>query len=216
MYVSDVSKLVYLSPPRTGSTSMATVLVQAPFHARGLSRGDVPHDAIWQAHFGRYTLFITVRHPYPRAVSLWRFSCYHAVCLPVDRLTQSWRQTYRDGLPSFEGFLRFPNFQNTLYTNWRCSWHLEQMLKPVDFVVRQENFDQDLAKIPQLKGVHVPRLNSGPPNRYTWDHFYEQNPACLELVQNLWGDDFEKFGYEVDFEKCKAGNLFTESESLDC
>jgi len=86
------------------------------------------------------------------------------------------------------------------------------MLKPVDFVVRQEKFEQDLAKIPQLKGVLVPKINSGPPNRYTWDYFYEQSPACLELVQDLWGDDFEKFGYETDFEKCKAGNLFTESE----
>lgn len=211
MYVSYDFRIVYLSPPRTGSNSVASQLVQPPFSAVVVTNDETPHDVVWNSKYDNYTTFITVRHPYVRAVSLWRFTCYHAICKPTDRLTRSWRRVYAEGLPSFEGFLRFPFLQRAFYEAWRCSWHLERIAKPVDHIVYQERLQQDLAKIPKLKDVKLPHINGGPVNRYTWDHFYEQAPACLELVQTLWGDDFERFGYESDFEKCKAGKLFVES-----
>lgn len=212
MYVSNDFRIVYLSPPRTGSNSVASQLVKPPFNAVVATTDGSPHDVVWRGIYRNYTTFITVRHPYVRAVSLWRFTCYQAICKPVDRLTRHWRRVYLEGLPSFEGFLRFPYLQSALYGAWRCSWHLEQVPKQVDHVVYQERLRQDIAKIPKLKGIAVPHINGGPANRYTWDHFYEQAPVCLDLVRDLWGEDFERFGYESDFEKCKAGNLFTESE----
>lgn len=208
MYVSQDYRLVYLAPPRTGSTGMATRLAQAPFNAKITERDNAIHETLWHGSLNDYTTVITVRHPYLRAVSLWRFGCFQAICRPVDRLTRSWRRTYINGLPSLEGFLRFPELQTSLNTIWRCSWHQERIPKQIDHVIHLETFDADVEKVPKLRGTVFPRLNPGPPLRQPWHSFFTQNPTCIELVQQLWADDFDEFGYTRDLDACIAGQLF--------
>jgi hypothetical protein len=210
MFVSLDHRLAYLAPPRTGSTSLASVLTQAPFHAKFSGEASSPTVSQWHPELEGCRTLISVRHPYVRAVSLWRFTCLQAICLPKHHGHLSWRRTYADGLPNLEGFLRFPSLRPLFRSNWRCSWHLERIPAPVDHVLHLERLAEDLAQVPGLAGLSLPTLNVGPPCNQPWHAFYDQHPACVELVQQLWEDDFDEFGYEYDFDACRQGRLLGE------
>lgn len=209
MYVSHDCQLVYFSPPRTGSVAFSIRLSQSPFNAR-MPAQTKHHDAFWDKSLDDYTTVITVRHPYVRAVSFWRYSCLEALRRGSDPETQVYRQIFSKGLPSLEGFLRFPVLQTGLNTIWRCSWHQERVPRPIDHVIHLERFDADVARVPQLQGTVFPRLNSGPVSNQPWHSFFTKNPVCLELVQKLWADDFDEFGYVRDLDACIAGKLFVD------
>lgn len=213
MFISQDRRIVYLAPPRTGSTSISEQLSKEPFNARIVGHETLPHLTTWHPQIQDYTAILSVRHPYTRAISLWRKICISAVLPPVDRLTRAWRRAFATGIPNFEGFLRYPELQESLNTHWRCSWHQERVPRPVDFVVHLERFDEDLAKIPKLKDVKFPRFNAGPPLQQPWYSFYEQNPTCLQLVQRLWADDFDEYGYTRDLDQCCTGKFFVENST---
>jgi len=205
MFVSKKIKLIYLCPPKTGSISLSSAFCLPPFDAELKSSNKSHHGINWQPTFDQYKTFISVRHPFVRAVSLWRYGCNQALCKPWSYSAYSWWRLFTNGLPSLIDFLKFASLQETLKTVWRCSWHTEQLPKPVDYVIHLERLDEDLALIPELQGMVVPKLNTGPNSRFPWHHFYEVSPDCITLVQELWAKDFTQFGYVSSFEECKQG-----------
>ena len=209
MFVSEVQKLVYLAPPRTASTTVLAQLVSEPFNAQTVSGCEhLLNVTTWHIDLDDYTTIISVRHPYTRAISLWRKLCISAILPPVDRLTIFCRTIFAEGLPNFEGFLRHPNLQELLNTYWRCSWHQERVPKFIEHLIHSEKFMIDVENIPKHKGVVFSDKNVGPPMAQAWHSLYEQSPICLELIQKLWLDDFVEFGYSLDFDQCKAGQMF--------
>jgi hypothetical protein len=210
MYVSHAYRLVYLSPPKTGTSSIANLFQASPFNATIPKGHRTQHDVEWYEGFRS---FISVRHPYVRAFSFWRFSCYQAISTIRNEQSISWRRTYAQGLPSLAGFLTHPHLEQNLKTIWRCSWHAEQWIEPINYVVRQEHFNKDLALIPEFKLLQFPWYNKNVASRTPWHYSFEQDPRCTQLVQDIWGEDFTRFGYTTDVSRCKEEFWFDAIDS---
>lgn len=200
-----------MAPPRTGAHSLAVKLLDPPFDAVFYSEDGSPHNTQWQTKFEGYTTVLPVRHPYTRAVSLWRWGCFQAMCQPVSSSARYWRRMLGTGLPNLDGFLQYPELVLALNTAWRCSWHLERLPEPVTHVLHLEQWEQDLARVPQFEGLVFPQRHAGPPSKYPWHYFYEQLPEAAERVQRLWADDFDEFGYNYDLAQCRDGKFLVDS-----
>lgn len=208
MIVCEAKKLLYLAPPKTGSASVVRLLTQPEFGGYNYDTKINHHNTVWEKRFQNWYIFITVRHPYTKAVSFWRYACAQALTRKNPENPRSWCNAFPDGLPNLEGFLFFPRMQYAFNTAWRTSWHMEQLPRPVDKVVYQEFFDADMAQVVPLRGHKLIRENDGPASRCHWHTFYTKE--AISQVQELWGADFEAFGYNPNFEECMAGKFFTE------
>lgn len=199
MIVCHMHGLVYLAPPKTGSANLRHLLMHEPFHGRIL--GEHAHHGVeWNDDFKDYFHFITVRHPFPRMYSLWRFlfnghQRYKAA--PGERSPHLWFVEYfPDNAPCFDEFLdaTFLPFRDV----WRCSWQLEQLPSEVaGTVVKLESYYQDLARVPHVRdhldsvGYFNVRSDDAPP-------WYEViNAARAKKIRELWAEDFVRFGYNT-------------------
>jgi hypothetical protein len=208
MVICERQKLLYLAPPKTGSISVVKALTTPEFGGYVFDDRANHHNTVWEDRFQDWFIFITARHPYTKAVSFWRFACNQAMSRRNLSNKRSWPNVFKDGLPNLEGFLVYPKLQYAFMSVWRTSWHLEEIPRPVDKVVYQETFAQDLKDIPSLTNIEVTKENNGPDSRYPWHHFY--TPQAIEHVKELWEADFEAFGYNPNFDECVAGQFFTE------
>jgi hypothetical protein len=211
--VCEEQKLLYLCPPKTGTVSVLEVLTAEPF--RGVYGDTVSnhHNTVWDDKFQDWFIFITTRHPYTRAVSLWRYGCGCALGNPGSKLTAVWRSHLQAGLPSLEGFLLLPVIQRMCQRTWGMAWHTEQLPRPVDLVIRQETLNEDIRKVPGLESTQLRRRNVSLPSRTPWHSHYTK--TAIELVNTLWGKDFELFGYNPDFDACASGQIFTPTGTKD-
>ncbi len=198
MIVCHQQGLVYLAPPKTGSTSIRRVLMEEPFNGILLG-GHAHHGFEWSEQIRDYFFFITVRHPYTRVYSLWRYFCNRRLLILSKSQKEyfffDWfNENFSDRDPTLDEFLYHPDIEETFKTVWRCSWQLEQLPESVDgVVVRQERYDTDMRKVPQFRGRVWGRLNSRADNWPPW-HEVMTDEHC-DKVQELWGEDFERFRY---------------------
>lgn len=198
MIVCHQQGLVYLAPPKTGSTSIRRVLMEEPFNGILLG-GHAHHGFEWSEQIRDYFFFITVRHPYTRVYSLWRYFCNRRLLILSKSQKEyfffDWfNENFSDRDPTLDEFLYHPDIEETFKTVWRCSWQLEQLPESVDgVVVRQERYDTDMRKVPQFRGRVWDRLNSRADNWPPW-HEVMTDEHC-DKVQELWGEDFERFRY---------------------
>lgn len=212
MIVSHSKKLVYLSPPKTGTISVLAVLEREPFNGKVVG-GHAHHDVKWSQDLASYFHFITVRHPYSRAYSLWRMACNQRTLYLQNPnkhpAMQPWGRWYRRGEPTFDEFLWQKVKGGPLLANfrmqWRCSWHLEQMPKEISaVVVRLENFYEDLQQVEPLRDslhhvVHANKTLDKSPK-----HWAEAvTPERAERIRELWAEDFDRFGYTESVEEAK-------------
>lgn len=213
MIVSHSKKLVYLSPPKTGTMSIKLRLEKEPFNAVVIG-GHAHHDATWLPELKDYFYFITVRHPYTRMYSLWRMVVNQrtSFCrLPPsakigkEHPGRTWHRWYPGGNPTFDEFLwqrvrgpKLPTFRN----HWRCSWNLEQL--PDDHpvtVVRMESYREGLKGVPALAPYlesigHVNKNQDG--GKMPWVDAV--TPERAERIRELWAEDFDRFGYNRKLE----------------
>ena len=190
-------KLVYLAPPKTGSSSIRQVLLAEPFNG-DLLGGHAHHGFEWSERFAEYFFFITVRHPFTRMYSLWRMICNRRILFQEDPETYSKFRWMSERFPDEEPTIdEFMDSSDLLFReNWRCSWHLEQLPCGVNgTVVRLESYYKDLQEVPPLAAcldqvLHVnPRIDDGPP----WFEVINANRA--KKIRQLWAEDFIRFGY---------------------
>jgi len=148
MIISHRCRFVYLSPPKTASTSLHHWLSQPSFRVQRWKPRkqhdqhsvDIPEDC------RGYFTFASVRHPLDRNVSLWS----HSQSNTSLRHDNSWPM-------DFEEFL--------LVYQPKASWFYQrsqvELLTPVrlDAVVRFDRLEEDLFSLPPIAAV----IKSGKP-----------------------------------------------------
>ena len=206
MIVCHEHRLVYLAPPKTGSSSIRCVLLREPFNG-ALLGGHSHHGFEWSDQFAGYFFFITVRHPFTRMYSLWRMVCNRRLLFQEDPETYAKFRWMSERFPDEEPTIdEFMDSSDLLFReNWRCSWHLEQLPKGVHgTVVRLEQYYFDLEKVPPLADhldliEHLnPRLDAGP----SWPEIINADRA--KKIRKLWGEDFVRFGYSITLNAAKT------------
>jgi hypothetical protein len=216
MIVCERHRLLYLAPPKTGSVTVIKQLEdKPPFYGKRYNNDEAHHDTVWHPRFNDFYVFITVRHPYARMLSLWRFALTQ-----VNRVRRGeqgnnwltwWSSIFPGELPTFREFIYHPELESRMRNVWCCNWHLNVIQKPVDAVVYQENYQEGMRQIPHLKNIDFSvKQNAGPkldPGKVWYDYF---DADIVLRVQDLWGKDFDRFGYNRGFEGCKAGKLFSQ------
>lgn len=190
--------------------SVARKLRAAPFDGEDADREYAHHNTLWLPEFHDHFIFMTVRHPYLRMLSFWRFFNDKLAKFrrgEIDGKDWKWWNRAVDGKRlTFQGFLDYEVMQEPFQTAWSCGWHLQVIEKPIDAIVRLEHFYEDIAKIALLRGVDFGHLNAGPVKGKAWHEYF--TPDNVIKVQELWPDDFEQFGYNKDFTECRQGKLF--------
>ena len=210
MIVSRKYHLVYICPPKTGSNSLTSVLCESPYEGRSWDQRYAHHNTLWVPELAEYFYFISVRNPYERMFSFWKFVLHHAATKgrqPYGH--KSWRRFFPKPVKhpvSFEQFvLHGPQtrkqwlrqkWNRLLRTVWSCGWHVQQLQKPIDAVLHLETLPADIQRIPYLQHVVIPHTNAGPVKQRPWQESY--TPELVQAVQDWWPDDFEQFGYSRD------------------
>jgi len=222
MIVSDKLKIVYAAPPKTGSITIRHLMLKPPFHGYLSDRRFDHHNTYIMNGKRSYFHFMTVRHPYLRAHSFWRFM--HAGSIDPkaknDRRRSVWPRLFppRLGYPSFSDWLhtgprqkhRRSQFFTAMKNQWSCNWHKQKLGKLPVHIVHQERYDEELRLVPGFELFEsFPVDNKQEPAKKPW--YEEFKEGDVKRIQELWPGDFSLFGYEKDFKKVKEGKYFVES-----
>lgn len=142
-------------------------------------------------------MYGVARNPWDRVVSLWH-----------------WDEEGKDGYTrDFEGWLRRGITTYSTGSGFLvcrpCSWWLhplragrkdrpdivaERGLKDVDFVIRFENWDEDLQVLSDVLDRPVPDRHVGKSKRRPYQEYYDD--VTRDLVAEMYAEDIELYGYE--------------------
>lgn len=185
MIINRRERWVYLDVPRTGSTSLSEFL----------SRAEVGGSEVGERHHSRvphgcedYFTFATVRHPFPRAVSLW---CHfvrdrRARIDPTASTTGNWPFARFVEEVLIEETTGPPFYQKT------CHEWLDSMSR-MDAILKAEELERTLPRLGLVRGpIRLPRRNGIA--RDPWPTYY--NPELLAMVRQWAAEDFERYEYE--------------------
>ncbi len=189
MIICHDPKFVYYAPPKTGTTTLDTIFRERGFI--GTKERDDKHritDAVALASQG-YHFFITIRNPFTRLVSCWRYI----------QVRKQWSTIPHQVMHEELSGVSFRDF--VLNTNWSVE-PLANMLRPqTDYLkampichqmIRMESFDQGVRALPFLPNDQaVPFKNSTVGD--TADKHYGLQVA--QHVADFYRDDFQAFGY---------------------
>ena len=180
--ISDQFKCIFVEVPKTGSTSIRSIIGEPP----------KPHLNIWQIFnstsaekFGSYFKFGFVRNPWDRAVSLYE---------------------RKEGLKlksrmSFEQFIEWMRFAScTCLHPVPHRYQLDWFVSPhgdviVDFIGRFETLQADWQRIAARLGTQaqLPRLNVNPERPRDYASYYSERTR--RIVAERFAVDVEYFGY---------------------
>jgi hypothetical protein len=183
MIVNPRQRWIYLDVPRTGSTSLCEFLSRPE---QGGVPGKFRHIYEMPPGCEDYFTFATVRHPYPRAVSLWLHfvndrrarvePTADATTWPFSRFVDDVLIERRTG----------PDFYQKACHEW---------LDPVgrvDAILKAEELAAAVARLGIVRGPFtLPRLNGIA--RDPWESYY--TPERRALVRLWAAEDFERYGY---------------------
>lgn len=188
-----MSDFEFIDIPRTGSTSLRTMLGlnDTPRHETIEMRADrVGWDRIDEAF-----VFTFVRNPWPRMVSLW------SIC------------DGRDGMGFLE-FLRLRVVGDVTYRNpvvpdreyWpyifqpQWGWISDRPFA-VDAIYKFENYEENVRHVYKVLNLGQPEFKRAAQGTYDkkrgWKDYY--CPESIAIVQEFYEEDFENFGYEGRF-----------------
>lgn len=181
MIISHEHQFIFIHVPKTGGTSISTVLRD---HGVYLETDGLKHAGleVVAARFGwdvvdEYFVFGFVRHPVDRLVSLYHYYAKIGV-IGVDM--------------TFEEFLRneqeIPAKQSIMLRS--------QKKQSVDFVGRFEELDRDFALVCEHLGLPLKRLHQHNRTFHEPWQTYMSVPV-EELVWNKHHQEFEDFGYSM-------------------
>lgn len=210
MLLSLEKKFLYVHVPKTGGTSITSVLKPwcvEPEHSqwrRLLSHLPVreaperawlrQHDkAAWVRHklspevYDPLFSFAVVRNPYDFAVSYFHFL----------RKNKSSRRHVQAQDWDFLAMLRYLDRKNRLVAVDQTSWLADRSgTLIVDRILRFETLDADFAALTEELGLGVeitlPRLNTTKRSDY---RSYYEDPEARRLVERIFARDIERFGY---------------------
>lgn len=197
MRVAAAAQLVYLNPPRT-----ATTTIDRQLKANGLELWRPPlysgHQTLWKPEWEDYFVFMSVRSPWTRAISLWRRTVEY-----LQYRNPRQRKALQDGKISFEGML----FCDCYWDWWSdvAAHRFAEGVPHIDLIVHQETLREDFGKIPRVNWVIDHPYNQSRDQSAWYEHY---TPECVERVLEVFDRDFENYGYSRDFEAAKSGKLF--------
>lgn len=177
MFVSTEQKFVYVPFTKVGSSSMFKLLKE---NYRGVSfkrtKRHIPNQYI------NFYKFCIVRNPYDRMMSWW--NSVETNPREVKHINQMMQQ----GLPiTFEGFLKHWKSKTT-----HTMYYAVEINGDFDKVLRLENIQEDFNSMPFVKkDMVIPQKNS---RSYNKDIL---TPRCIELINEIYENDFKYFGYEM-------------------
>lgn len=200
MIINHKKKWIYIGPPKTGSTSLAYILTDGKYNCNDSSKILKPNfegiqidgqHAPWppnklSSEYNDYNVFISVRNPFSRIVSLY----YHW------KYGKNYGSESLSKQKSFEEFLHLvlnkklsnSGFFHTTITDWVSRY---------DFFIKQESLDDDLI----LLNMHsteftIPIKNEkiGPLTHWKNEH----NKKTIEMTIKWAEKDFDNFNYSKD------------------
>lgn len=180
MLVSAKLNLVYVEPPKTGTSTCRHVLQRLD---PKIQRPGKIHQTTWDPSLDGYRVAVSIRNPYARAVSYWAY-------MRDKRLDHTaspgrWEEQRLAQRLAFPEFIR--EAQERL-----AKISIAAISRPaprVDFWWRVEQLEQDLRQTLSLPGsVRIPRRNSSRSGGPAWWQLY--TPAAVEFIRELWADDF--------------------------
>lgn len=196
MLVNHAKKIISVSVPKTGSTSLHYALMDAlnvNFETNSkypavyhLTAEDI-QKIMGPDKFSSYFSFGVTRNPFDRMVSL--FHDFHGQRGEIKE-------------PSFEKFVL-----NGLVNIWKNDVHFRPQTfflnsKGEKFVSKAYRFEDGLDNILgeiieklQLKNVNLGHARKS--NRSQWQNYYS-NPQVSEVIRDIYKSDFESFGYSFE------------------
>ncbi len=177
---------VFIHIPKCGGTSVERALGLAVLnHDTALQRKQYLGEKRWRNR----TVFSVVRNPYTRLAS--SFFYLHN---PKEKPLADLQEEYRYWLFRWQTARNENTIPDAL--NTQCWWLSDENGQPlIDKICRIENINEDIKTIAATLGreINVQRLKTNPlPIDY--DDLY--TPATRDMVIDLYGEDFDRFGYE--------------------
>ena len=194
MFINSDAKYIYLDVPRTGSHSMGAMLKT---HYGGALCRRHQWPELWRV-FPRWFVFATVRNPFSRFVSLWRFATERR-----KELAEPWRTHLPAGTP--EELLVWLVAHSAAVHGRSAPWtrivasqsaYLDQAKATPDLIVRLESAGEDVTRLPFYRaGVDFPWRNRSDMNGRDDARL---SGLSQDLVRKLYAEDFSRFGYSTD------------------
>ncbi len=190
MIICHDPKFVYYAPPKTGTTTLDTIFRERGFI--GTEERDDKHritSAIALASAQDYHFFITVRNPFTRIVSCWRYI----------QARKQWSTMVHQVMHEQLSGVSFRNF--VLNTDWSAR-PLADMLRPqADYrtampvchqIIRLEDFERGVRALPFLPDDQVVPFENSTNSNLLDKHYGLQ---VARRVADFYRDDFIAFGY---------------------
>jgi len=195
MVINQKERWVFISPPKTASTTLTEVLTT---QCGGVAR-EGRHAVRLPAECSDFLIFASVRNPYHRAQSLFRHRWLQLCRQQMD--TKNPREALR-GMKNPEELLTFADFIAQIhetdlapfYTFTLSRWL--QRVPHVDALIHVERLEYDVSALPFVKNaLDIPRMNCTA-GLTRLDCEYTHSTAA-EVWR--WADeDFIQYGYGID------------------
>lgn len=165
-------KIAYLGLPRTGSRYVFSCLAEA-FNDDSM----LVHTPTFDPEFKDYTFVCSVRNPYTRVLSSWKW---------LNMVNQN--KYYPE---SFADYVRcvVPSFMLSVCTT------LGPHIEDIDHAVRIEFVEKDLTNIEAFpKDFKFPENGYRTEYKYSLEEYYA-DAKVRDRIWDVYREDFDKFGY---------------------
>ena len=196
--ISHTKKIIFIFPPKTGSTSLLTALLPySVMHTKfdqefgGFDYFETKKDQLnnikakhkplrcYEDYMQKYSLFGVARNPYSRMVSWWQFKSAH--------------RNFKDWLVGFgreSQDSRINNFQQMSYEDYFCHKNI-----CVNHIIKTETLQSDFNALCDI--INIPRQQLQIKNKTNHKHYTEYyDDETREIVAQMHVKDIEYFGYE--------------------
>jgi hypothetical protein len=177
MIVNFKDRWGYVGINKNGSTSLHDYLQQSPFNGVDPDPSDQHKIDLPPGADDGWTVLLVVRNPFDRALSLWRHATYN------DFPEATFKQFLLYTLECPEPF--YSSHQTEFLRPWRRL-----------SIARLESLQADLSSFYGFDVPPIPQLNTTD-SRALRDHY---TPELIRLVRMIYHDDFEAFGYPLEFD----------------
>lgn len=193
MPISDKHKVIFVHIPKTGGKSISSLLGISSSNSKNLYLDGLTHltaDMIEQRiDTDEYYWMAFVRDPYTKILSeyRWRMSNRHSAVF---------NEPTKEHIP-------FDRYMETLLSRWNnmesVEWRQRAHVMPQWMflndkvnVFRYEQFDDECDKIKRMFdiGIKTPYINKG-------YGLPKHTPQTIEIVNELYAEDFRRFGYNL-------------------